>query len=396
MTDGNRAEVVVGSNQSAYRVVFWRGTDRETQWRLGPGRILLERLHTTTETTRALIPAADENATELGQDVSEFRPVLCKICEDSMPAISCVKLPCDHHCCQDCLLDWFQNIICNAARCPPECCDGIRIDDNEVLAHLRPDVVHDFEDKKIELSTTDRTFCSEPACQRFIRPEFVSTELATCQRCGTLTCSKCKRGRHNGECPKDEALAQAIDTLEQNGGKRCPGCGEGIERSSGCYLMTQISPTFTFCSAANFSSCNCKAEFCSQCGARWKTCDCGKFEGELYYGQFEAGLNLADWGQGQPDEDWGQGLPFAQLEEALPLPAPAPRAERVAVPRYMDNIVDAADRRRRQAICHHPWYDRIDLAGLGRGCPDCNTWFDYSIWECVRCHVQRCRGCAGF
>ena len=60
--------------------------------------------------------------------------------------------------------------------------------------------------KKVEFDTPNRTYCSNPLCSAFKRPESIINEQATCLDYSTITCTLCKATAHGGDCPADTAL----------------------------------------------------------------------------------------------------------------------------------------------------------------------------------------------
>ncbi|KAF3892771.1 IBR domain containing protein [Trichophyton interdigitale] len=63
-------------------------------------------------------------------------------------------------------------------------------------------------------------------------------DRATCQYCSTTTCTPCKAAAHEGDCPKDTALAQVLALAASNEWQRCSPCKRMVELDTGCYHMT--------------------------------------------------------------------------------------------------------------------------------------------------------------
>jgi hypothetical protein len=122
---------------------------------------------------------------------------------------------------------------------PPKCCrqplvsGGVRI-------FLTPELVKEYERKKIEYDTPNRTYCSNPVCSSFIKLGDIANELATCTECGTITCTMCKAVQHTGDCPADTALQQVLEAAEENGWQRCYSCRRLVELDVGCHHMTFV------------------------------------------------------------------------------------------------------------------------------------------------------------
>ncbi|KAK3312633.1 hypothetical protein B0H66DRAFT_643822 [Apodospora peruviana] len=117
---------------------------------------------------------------------------------------------------------------------------------------LTPELVEEFEAKKIELSTPapSRRYCHRPTCSAFIPPERIcsSDGVATCPKCEATTCAICRGASHAGSpnCPTDSTAQGVLDLARANGWQRCPSCQTLVERTDGCDHMV----------------CNCKATFC--------------------------------------------------------------------------------------------------------------------------------------
>jgi len=77
---------------------------------------------------------------------------------------------------------------------PPRCCRQ-PITTGSVRVFLTAELVMQCEQKKIELDTPDRTYCSN-LCSAFIRLEDITDEQASCPDCGTVTCTLCKATSH--------------------------------------------------------------------------------------------------------------------------------------------------------------------------------------------------------
>ncbi|CZR55113.1 uncharacterized protein PAC_04999 [Phialocephala subalpina] len=164
----------------------------------------------------------------------------CIICLDIVVFFEVAKLPCGHECCRSCLVDMFTSSLVDESRYPPKCCDGIPPDAKEVRLFLSADIIKEFEEKKIEWETKDRTYCSNLECGKFIRLENITHGLATCPTCKTVTCTLCGEGAHDTGCPKDEALQQVLQLMEEKGWRRCYSCKAGVELNFGCNHITFV------------------------------------------------------------------------------------------------------------------------------------------------------------
>jgi hypothetical protein len=163
----------------------------------------------------------------------------CVACREHVKYYDIARVPCGHEYCRDCLRDLFQASMTDDSLFPPKCCrqplvsGGVRI-------FLTPELVKEYERKKIEYDTPNRTYCSNPVCSSFIKLGDIANELATCTECGTITCTMCKAVQHTGDCPADTALQQVLEAAEENGWQRCYSCRRLVELDVGCHHMTFV------------------------------------------------------------------------------------------------------------------------------------------------------------
>jgi len=62
---------------------------------------------------------------------------------------------------------------------PPSCC---RQEIPIALAKLTLNEMIDFNAKRLEYSTKDRLYCSQPTCSTFIPPKFIVNSVGTCPK----------------------------------------------------------------------------------------------------------------------------------------------------------------------------------------------------------------------
>jgi hypothetical protein len=105
------------------------------------------------------------------------------------------RVPCDHEYCRDCLRDLFQASMTDDSLFPPRCCRQL-ITASGVRIFLTTDLIKQYEQKKVELETPDRTYCSNPLCSAFIHPKDITNEQASCPDCGAIACTLCKASSH--------------------------------------------------------------------------------------------------------------------------------------------------------------------------------------------------------
>ncbi|TVY92417.1 hypothetical protein LAWI1_G001713 [Lachnellula willkommii] len=171
-----------------------------------------------------------------------FSKVQCAACQENFPFYDTARVPCGHEYCRTCLKDLFRASITDDSLFPPKCCRQT-IPTGSVRIHLTGDLVRQYEAKKIEYETKDRTYCSNVLCSAFIRVENIENEKATCPVCTEVTCTMCKAKAHTGDCPADTALQLVLDTANENGWQRCYGCRRLVELDIGYALVGQNSAT---------------------------------------------------------------------------------------------------------------------------------------------------------
>ncbi|EED14044.1 IBR finger domain protein [Talaromyces stipitatus ATCC 10500] len=184
----------------------------------------------------------------------------CVACGEETEFVNVVRVPCRHEYCRTCLEDLFKASMTDETLFPPKCCRQ-PIAMNFARIFLKSDLVQQFEKKKIEFETPNRTYCYNTQCSVFIPPAHINGEIATCPNCGFTTCTSCKARAHTGDC-LDEATQQLMATARENGWQRCYSCWRMVELNYGCNHMT----------------CRCGAQFCYNCGERWKTCQCEQWD----------------------------------------------------------------------------------------------------------------------
>jgi hypothetical protein len=164
----------------------------------------------------------------------------CIACQEHIRFYDMARVPCNHEYCRDCLQDLFRASMTDDSLFPPRCCRQ-PIDTKTVRIFLTAELLKQYEQKKVEFDTSDRTYCSNPLCSAFIRLEDITNERATCPNCSAVTCAMCKAPSHGGDCPADIALQQVLQTADENGWQRCYSCRRLVELDIGCNHITFVS-----------------------------------------------------------------------------------------------------------------------------------------------------------
>ncbi|KAK0642450.1 hypothetical protein DIS24_g9064 [Lasiodiplodia hormozganensis] len=185
---------------------------------------------------------AGESSSAAGHDERPIR-LHCVACLSDFPHFDVATLPgCRHHYCRNCLDELFRLSLTDETLFPPRCCrQPIPFDDVRDL--LTGDTARDFERKRPELETTDRTYCHVPTCSTWIPPAEITDgdKVGTCPGCAARTCAACKGEAHDWgeqECLGDEATQTLLRAAGENGWQRCYNCRRFVELNTGCYHIT--------------------------------------------------------------------------------------------------------------------------------------------------------------
>ncbi|THY80216.1 hypothetical protein D6C93_10007 [Aureobasidium pullulans] len=187
--------------------------------------------------------------------------VECVACEDQLPPKDLILATCGHCYCGTCLDMVFNAAVLDESLYPPSCCENTPLPIEHAKRFLEPGMVETFNEKGVEFSTVDRTYCSDPTCSTFIPPSDIHGDAAVCDGCGKQTCVVCKAPTHPGDCPADEKLKALLEHAEKMRWQRCYNCLRVVQRLDGCSHI----------------DCRCGAGFCYNCGRRSQdgdTCPC--------------------------------------------------------------------------------------------------------------------------
>jgi hypothetical protein len=166
----------------------------------------------------------------------------CASCMENIPPTDVAHLSCDHGYCKPCILELFKTSLVDETLFPPRCCQKL-IHPDDFKAFLATEVIESYYRKKQELETMDRTYCSNPSCSVFMRPENITGDSATCPDCKKVTCTMCKASFHEGECPVDEGLQKILELAKEAGWQRCSTCKAMVSITIGCNHMKFVALT---------------------------------------------------------------------------------------------------------------------------------------------------------
>ncbi|KAF4762177.1 hypothetical protein N7455_001495 [Penicillium solitum] len=260
----------------------------------------------------------------------------CVACSESYPESSMIRNSCSHVYCQGCVTHLLRNSLADESLFPPRCC-RLPLPLEAARGIIDADLWARFEEKKIEHRDKHRTYCSDPACSRYILPSHVRDTIGTCRVCNRQTCTLCKKITHQGECVDDRI--EVLKLGKAKGWQRCLSCSHLVELRSGC----------------NHITCRCRHEFCYVCSTPWKQCEC------------------AHWDEAMLQER-------AELIAARNQPAPAPQV-----------VEQAAQFLVEQHDCYHDgaW----KKLGISAQCEECGDVMPDYIFECRHCGIQACNSC---
>ena len=308
------------------------------------------------------------------------------------PASSTFTAVCSHNFCQECLQKFFRESL-QEAKFPAKCCD--QPVPETAYQYLPPDLVNNLRRKKIEyaIPVRKRVFC--PGCGSVILPANIdkATKTGSCEDCNSVTCTQCKNFDHEGPCrrPSEDKDAEELKKLSRvENWVACYKCGQTIEKAEDCDHITQASlePKSSLPAIQtnlSHNSCVCGAQFCYQCGAKWKTCNCFHPEFTLT-GPVNRNFRRTHL-QASPEpevdetpDDHIEPITAAQIihETELSLAIRAPRPPPLFPKRDWN--------------CKHENRRKIRWNGP-HNCADCPNIQPSFIWECRNCKIMLCGRC---
>lgn len=162
---------------------------------------------------------------------------MCVACRDHVHLDKAVKLPCKDVYCHDCIKQLFQRSILDKQLFPPRCCRR-KISLELAIPAMSDEEVDRFKLAQIEHATSNKVYCSNTECAKFVLPDNIRQNKAICGYCRTSTCIHCKNKTHAGDCPVDAGIQTIIAMSEQEGWQRCHRCHAMIELETGCNHIT--------------------------------------------------------------------------------------------------------------------------------------------------------------
>ncbi|KAL8890425.1 MAG: hypothetical protein Q9192_005875, partial [Flavoplaca navasiana] len=179
------------------------------------------------------------NPVEEGLEPTSESAEKCIFCDDELPPVNIIQLPCRDRYCHECIVDQFDAAMKHESLFPPKCCGCGEQVPLATVQHLLPaNFEEGFKMRRLELSTPNRIYCSNNACSAFLDPWYIVRDTAACSKCFSYTCTMCQDPDHDGECHKDPDVIKTKATLAAGGYKQCPSCPYMIGLREGCNHMT--------------------------------------------------------------------------------------------------------------------------------------------------------------
>ena len=120
----------------------------------------------------------------------------CMICLAINAPLDSKALRCGHVMCRDCVQMRFKMAIHHECSYPPKCCYIIPVEEVESL--LDEASIQLYQKKEIEYQSTNRTYCHNWACQKFVPPEQITCGVAPCEDCKHIYLRCLQRGSPRG------------------------------------------------------------------------------------------------------------------------------------------------------------------------------------------------------
>ncbi|KIX98524.1 uncharacterized protein Z520_05825 [Fonsecaea multimorphosa CBS 102226] len=140
----------------------------------------------------------------------------CIACHEVKKYFDVIEVSCGHGYCKPCLQQLVDLATKDESLFPPRCCRE-PFEMSGVNIFLTKELRDQFELAKVEFGTRNRTYCCGETCSAFINPSNIEGDVATCGKCGTMTCNTCKKVAHDGHCPEDPELQATLSLATQSG-----------------------------------------------------------------------------------------------------------------------------------------------------------------------------------
>ncbi|KAJ6139043.1 hypothetical protein N7471_005529 [Penicillium samsonianum] len=124
----------------------------------------------------------------------------CVSCTEEYSLSDIIQTECAHSYCHKCIVRIFENSLTTEALFPPQCCRQPIRASTAVEDMIGIEMMKRYKERKIEVSDSRRTYCSNSTCSRYIPPQNIRRGLGICEVCTARTCTGCKKQGHRGDC----------------------------------------------------------------------------------------------------------------------------------------------------------------------------------------------------
>ena len=155
----------------------------------------------------------------------------CDVCTKTYPRSDIFKAQCIHKYCKTCITRLVKQAIEVEMDFPVRCCRRqIRLP----TAMLDQELLSQYDQKKIEYMTVNRTYCCKQSCHTFIPPCNITEGAGSCPICNHKTCTACKADAHYKDCRSNPQYQLFLQTAQNRGWKQCYACNRMVELTRGC------------------------------------------------------------------------------------------------------------------------------------------------------------------
>lgn len=272
----------------------------------------------------------------------------CASCFEDFPAKQMFNLNCTHSYCMRCFTTLVTTAMQSESIFPPKCC-LLPIPLKEVLSVLDKPQKDLYKSKAAEyaLAPESRWYCPRTECGKWIPPSKLHRLRITgakCPSCETKICGYCRGRAHNPgvDCPEDFGLEATLEEAENQGWRRCYKCRAVVELTVGCRHIT----------------CQCKAEFCYTCGAKWRTCACTEADQNRRQAQIAERRRAVDARSREEEEEIARAVAAIEWMERRESAERARENAKRERKEKLRRAIDEHERRRRQHL------DRLEAEKL--------------------------------
>ena len=171
--------------------------------------------------------------------VSEVSTFRCEVCLETVPVENGITLECDHRFCNKCLEMHMtelinENRVGDSEFCCPKC--GGVINAEVVQGNLSKELnmkYLDFRTNHFKPDSEESVFKKCPFCPALMEISIFLKEIQ-CRGCKKIYCPQCNE-LHTGKKCRNKEIAES--KVEGSENKKCPKCGEGIEKCEGCNFV---------------------------------------------------------------------------------------------------------------------------------------------------------------